>query len=168
MEPIHEGLAIERDYTRRESSPHTPAMPIRVDGGNTASIGDGSARRMIPKINRQQAAAIRLLKESLRAMLRTGGTLQEAREILGSAFPHWVQTKLPLTVAEADLLIRLATAESGIREKDLSPTQDVKLTRLVEVFQRLVGIWCTDAPMQSPRKTTATGSSGGPAAVMEG
>ena len=120
-------------------------MPIPAnEGGKAAGVNDPAVRRLIPEINRQQVAVIRLLKGSLAAMLRAGASLAEARGILGSAFPHWVQTKLPLTTAEADLLVRFFVAESGIREKDLSPTREMKLSRLVELLEEFVGMWHSD------------------------
>ena len=143
MEQTHEGLiSVEPDYPQREESIRMPVPPI--SDNNAADVDDPAVKRLIRKINREHCAVIRLLKGSLTAMLRAGAALAEARGILGSTFPHWVQTKLPLTTAEADLLVRFFVAESGIREKDLSPTREMKLSRLVELLEELVGMWHND------------------------
>ena len=130
---------------------HVPIPPI--GGGNAAGVDDPAVKRLIPEINRQQVAVIRLLKGSLTAMLRAGAALAEARGLLGSAFPHWVRMKLPLTTAEADLLVRLSVAKSGINEKDLSPTQEVKLEHLVKLLEEFVGMWHSDDLADSPLKS---------------
>ena len=149
MEQTHEGLiTVEPDSPQRGACVHMPVLEI--GGSNAAGVDDPVAKRLIPKINREQAAVIRLVKGSLRAMLRTGAALAEAQGILGSAFPHWVQTRLPLTVAEADFLVRLSVAKSGIDEKELSPTREVKLARLVELFEELTGMWHNDDPADKP------------------
>ena len=137
-------ITVEPDNPQGGTGVHTPVLEI--GGGNAAGVEDPAAKRLIPKINREQAAIIRLLKGSLRAMLRTGAALAEAQGVLGSAFPNWVQTRLPLTVTEADFLVRLSVAKSKIDEKELSPTREVKLARLAELLEELADVWHSNDP----------------------
>ena len=140
MEQTQEVLTVlEPDHPRREMGIQMAIPPTGCH--NDTDVDNLVVKRLVFKINRQHAAAIRMLKGSLTAMARTGEALVEAQANLGGAYPHWVQTKLPLSRAEADFLACLCSAKSGINEKDLSPTRDVKLPRLVELLEELVSMW---------------------------
>jgi hypothetical protein len=157
MDEAHEKLSgAEPGDPPQVADIHMPITPS--DDGKAVRVDDPAVKRLIPKLNREQAAVIRLLKGSLRSMLRTGAVLAEAEGILGCAFPHWVQTKLPLTTTEAAFLVRLCQAKSGINEKDLSPTQEVKLTRLVELLEEFFGSWhkgdVADKPLLEIERST--------------
>ena len=166
MEQMHEGLILaEPGYPQQEKSIHMP-MPSN-NGDNAAEIDDPVVKQLIPKINRQHAAAIRMLKGSLRAMARTGEALVAAQANLGASYPHWVQLKLSLTKAEADFLICLSAAESGINEKDLSPAREVKLARLVELLGELVTMWHSQVLTDETFENAKRDSAGEPPPIAE-
>ena len=136
MEEVHERAAtIEPGHDRQQGSIDMPISPTGND--NVTRVEDSAVRRLVRRINQEHAAVVRLLKASLRAILKGGASLSEGQALLGSAFPHWVQTKLSLTTAEAGFLLRSSLANSGISEEDLLPTREVKLARLVRAASRL-------------------------------
>jgi len=157
MEQMQEGLiTVEQNDLQQGRSAILPVPPI---GGVSATGADDlEIKQLTPKINRQQAAAIRMLKGSLRAMLRTGMALTEVQGILGSEFPHWVRTKLSLTPAEADFIVRFSSAKSGLNEEDLTPIQEVKLSRLLEILEQFVGMWQDDNLAGRPTETAERAS----------
>jgi hypothetical protein len=86
-------------------------------------------------------------------VVRTGEALIDAQANLGSAFPNWVQTQLPLTPAEADFFIGMAKGSSAISEKDLLPEREVKLPRLIRLFDQLIRTWRSHESTSTPFET---------------
>ena len=125
----------------------------RTGGGDSAEVADLAIKRSVSGINRQHLASIRLLKGSLRAVVRTGEALIDAQANLGSAFPNWVQTQLPFTPAEADFFICMAKTGSAISEKDVLPEREVKLPQLIGLFDTLVRMWRSHESASTPFET---------------
>ena len=80
----------------------------------------------------------------------TAEVVIQAQADLGTAFPDWVHSSLPLSVAEADLFIRLANKGSGLSEGELSPARAVKFPRLLELIEELVRTWHSQASLEPP------------------
>ena len=152
-EILEQPSAIEPDRSERQSCGRSPVFSDGVEVDSRLGADHLAVKRLTPRLNRQRVEAIRLLKGSLVAMLRTGRTLAEARDLLGNGFAHWVQTELPLSTAEADFFTHLFVAKLGTSEKELLPDRELNLARLFDVLGDVVAMWHSAALAAKPPAT---------------
>jgi len=159
-----------------------PAAPANAPAGTTAAedraagtqeqaAGDTDQQPVAPAIvdnygrvntdgfHESRGSAVCCLKGGVVELRKAAAEITQFRQILGDKFHDFARTRLGLSPALADFLLRVA--ELGIDPAQFSPAVEVKMAAVMGTMARIVDTWAAVTSGTAPAAVNRTTASRG-------